>query len=212
MLFSYRGLFSESEGIAPQWVVALIIGMLGPYCSLRFASRAAGFISQNANRSFNFTSRDEEPDLEPNAIWPSVEENEFYGSFSLVYPVAFGDLPRIVPSVWIRASWRPSHASVVWPMLGGRCHIAMRPPRGTSSCQYDFGTGRTCFKPLLCRGCLSLFKMQVLTRRLSRLNSADHIGRIPRRKTTHYPVLSKMSLPKFQRASKRIALKIPHRE
>ena len=50
------------------------------------------------------------------------------------------DLPRIVTNVWIRASWRPAHASIVWPVDGVWRHIALRPPRGTSSWQYSFGS------------------------------------------------------------------------
>ena len=145
MLFIYRGLFAESHESQPQWVVTLIVGMFGPYCSIRFTSSTTGFISQIANRSFNFAARDEEPDLEPKIIWSSKDENEYFGDFKLIYPIRISDLPRTLKSVWIRASWRPAHVSVVWPMSGGWCHIALRPPRGTSEWQYDYGTGRTNF-------------------------------------------------------------------
>ena len=50
------------------------------------------------------------------------------------------DIPRTVANVWIRASWRPAHASIVWPVDGVWCHIALRPPRGTPSWQYEFGS------------------------------------------------------------------------
>ena len=113
--------------------------MFGPYCLLRSTSRTAGFASQIANRSFNFAVRDAEPDLEPSAVWSSEQENEFYGAFGLIYPIRVDDLPRTLTHVWIRASWRPAHASIVWPMDGAWCHIAIRPPRGTSVWQYEFG-------------------------------------------------------------------------
>ena len=89
MLFAYRGLFSDSLEKAPQWVVTLIIGMFEPYCSLRFTSRIAGYVSQIANRSFNFAVRDSEPDLEPSVIWASDDDNEYYGALELVYPLRF---------------------------------------------------------------------------------------------------------------------------
>ena len=78
MLFAYRGLFAESREGQPRRVVARIVGMFGPYCSLRFTSPADGYVSKIANRSFNFVVRDGEPDLEPSAIWSPEQENEYY--------------------------------------------------------------------------------------------------------------------------------------
>ena len=149
MLVVYRGLFTESSDSRPQWVVTLIIGMFGPYCSIRFTSRRTGFVSQIANKNFNFVVRCDAPDLEPNSIWSSEDENEFYGVFELIYPMPEShrvlDLPRTLANVWIRASWRPAHASIVWPVDGVWCHIALRPPRGISSWQYEFGPPETHF-------------------------------------------------------------------
>ena len=145
MLFVYRGLFTESRENSPQWVVTLIIGMFGPYCSLRFTSRTTGFVSQIANRSFNFVVRDAEPDLEPSVIWASDDENEYFGALDLIYPFNIPDLPRTMTRVWIRASWRPAHASIVFPLDGAWIHIAVRPPRGTSAWQYEYGDGSFSF-------------------------------------------------------------------
>ena len=111
---------------------------------MRFTSRITGVSAQIANQNFNFVVRCDAPDLEPNSALPSEGENEYYGAFELIYPMPEPprvlDLPRTVANVWIRAPWRPAHASIVWPVDGVWRHIALRPPRGTSSWQYEFGS------------------------------------------------------------------------
>ena len=80
MLFVYRGLFPDSLEKAPLWVVALIIGMLEPYCSHRLASRITGYLSQIAIRSFNSDARDSEPSV----AWASGGDNEYFGASGLI--------------------------------------------------------------------------------------------------------------------------------